>query len=293
MRSGRYRSIGSVAADDPKPRANRLAERRDQRQAPVDPPRQATLTEYLVLLRRNWPLIGAITLVCAVAGFGLSEARRARYEAQAYLALPNEANALDGLVTPAVVVTTPQQLAVIAQQAATSDPVLSQAKGALRLTDSLTHLRSEVSATVEPDSDVVVVAVEDHNPGRAAAIANADAVATINGESGAVDARIRVAVDQLENEASALGTARRHGPERTAIYSEIFRLQYLEKIATPDFTSAAVPTSASSPRTARDTAILAVIGLLLGFVVVLVRDAAQRGPAQAPSPAPMSGPTDR
>ncbi len=258
----------------------------------MDPPRQATLTEYIALVRRNWLLIGAITLVCAGGAFALSEARRPLYQAQAYLALANEAGALDGLVTPAVAVTTPQQLAVIAQQTATSDPVLTQAKGSLRLPGSLAQLRNMVSATVEPDSDVVVINVEDRDPRSAAALANAVALATINSEIGALGVRIRLAIGQLEMKAGTIGKSRTAGSERTAIYSEIFRLQYLGKIATPNLTSASVPTSPASPKTARDTAILAVIGLLLGLVVVIVRDATERGPSQAPGPAEASGRAD-
>jgi capsular polysaccharide biosynthesis protein len=240
----------------------------------IEPPRQASLPEYVGVLGRNWLLIAAITVVCAGAGFGLSVAQRPMYQARASFAVLDQSAALDGLVSPAQPVTTPDQLAALAQQAALSDTVLGEVKRAMRPQVTVAQLRSQVSATVEPDTDVVVVAADDHDARTAMVIANLVSVATIGGQAKSIRAQIHAAISSLAGQVAAVGKSRAAKLKRAALYDEVFRLQAVSAIAKPIVTSASLPTSPVSPKTARNTVILGLVGLILGLVVVLVRDAA-------------------
>ena len=130
----------------------------------------------------------------------------------------------------------------------------------------------DVSQAVEiqsdPQSDVVTISATDPEPEFAARIANTFAANYISFRREADRSKIREATRLVQEAYGDLSPERQGSPSGEALQRQISRLRALEAVQTGNAElaqRAEVPTSASSPRIARNVALAGVLGLVLGI----------------------------
>jgi Mrp family chromosome partitioning ATPase len=132
-----------------------------------------------------------------------------------------------------------------------------------------TELRDEVDVTSDLESDVLTVTATTDDAERAVAQANAVADEYIEYRSDIAGARVREAIDQLEER---LETA----PENAAtLRAELDRLRLLETLSSGDATVIERAASAEqiAPRPLRDTLLGIAIGLVISLLIAGAREA--------------------
>jgi len=245
------------------------------------PRADATLADYLRILReRRWS-IALVAAVCAVAALGLSLAQKPSYDATASLAVNDPNQDLSVLGSSLVSSETPLQLASVHAPQVTRTAVLLRVRAELHRRHhrdmSLAALKQAVTVGIDPNSFLVTIDAHAAKAARAAAIANAFARA---------DATLTTAAARQAYGAQAAGLAHKLArlpaatqPSTKAIYTDkLSALQSLSSIATPVQVSApaTVPSSPTSPKTARNTVAALLFGLLLGIALAYGREALDR-----------------
>jgi len=131
------------------------------------------LTDYIRLVRRNWVVIVALTMVGLVAGVGTSEFTTKRYTAETSLYISVQSADSDATVVALQGGNAAQQKVKSYIGVVTSDRVLEPVRDTLGLRVSLGTLAGQVSASTPSNSVILNVAVTNTDPAKAAAIANA------------------------------------------------------------------------------------------------------------------------
>ncbi len=136
---------------------------------------------------------------------------------------------------------------------------------------------SSVSASAQPDANLIDITATNASPALAAALANSYATQYQNFIRSVNVAGLKQAIAKLQVQFAA--TARTSTVQRSAIESSIASLVQQEAttnggVQTVD--PAVTPTSPSSPRTKRDAAIGLLLGLALGVGLVFLLDSLDR-----------------
>jgi capsular polysaccharide biosynthesis protein len=203
-------------------------------------------THYARALRRHWLLIVVVTLVCTGAAAALAWTAKPRYESdiQFFVAAALSDNASD---TYQGGLFTQQRVASYVQVVA-SPPVLDAVTREIGEPDAASQLRSEISAGVPTGTVLINVSVTDRSARRAKAVADA------------LGRQFPGFVAKLES-----ADPRRPSPVKVSVTSP-----------------AALPTSPVSPHKPLYVTVGALLGLLLGAGVALLRgDVEARRAAEA------------
>lgn len=214
---------------------------------------------------------GAVTACIAVA-LALSAVLPKEYQATASMALevPSFNDPLVGSVGSSTA--TPAEQAVTESSSLLRDSVLRTATGLLSPHPLLSDLRSSVTVRVQNVSNLILVQATAGTPTRAAAIANAVALA-----AGVSEAQRRR--QQFTNFAQGV-----HDQLATSPGTPLARVETLARLAAlstvaktssplPIQQAAIAPTAPTAPDALHDALIAAASGLLLGLVAVALRRA--------------------
>jgi tyrosine-protein kinase len=231
------------------------------------PPNQQTDINHIlhVLRRRMWVVIGCVVLL-PVAVYILSSLAAKRYESTVTLQ-----------VQPSAVDTTlfeggaaaPQRgaIAAAARLIKTTGVARSAAK---KLDPPPANPRSLLGkVTVNPDDEagLITIKADDRKPRRAADIADAFAGATIALRSGTARKRVDEAIGALSSELRSSGGSK---TSRDQLSQQLQRLRAVRAAQGSNavvLEPASVPGSPVSPRPVRNTALAAIVAILLGIAL--------------------------
>ncbi len=196
------------------------------------------IADYLSILRHRWKLIVAVVVLAVLAALALSLLTTPKYAASTQLFVSTTGNAAD-------TTSTAYQGGLFSQQRVTSYAELIQGKqvaqrvvDTLKLPMSAEQVASEVSASVKTETVILGVTVTDASPERARDIANT------------LSQQFTQLVTELET------------PQGSA--TPAAKVTVVQQ--------ASLPSSPVVPQTTRNLALGAVLGLLLGVGLAVLRD---------------------
>jgi capsular exopolysaccharide synthesis family protein len=246
----------------------------------TDSPRYVSFRDYLRVVRQRWLLIVALTILCGGVAYVLSAHARKSYQAEASLNYLSD-NAVRGDVGLLIPETeTPDQRAAIAADAITQHAVATAA--AAHLGGNPPHtpadLLKHITANAEARTSLVVITASSSDPKFAAQIANAFAVAARDTDTANVRGSFADRANVLRQSLHGVPNNPSTAVARATTLDQIQRLEALSKFAQPVVIvhSAGIPKTAVSPRVRLDTAVGAILGLTLGFLIAFIRDALDR-----------------
>src|SRR3954447_22342109 len=145
-----------------------------------DSPESTTLRDYLDVLRRQrWVIIGTC-LVATALGLAYSLLKDPVYDATATVEFSNPAQDLE-LITPGTSITpdlNPDKAAAADTRIVTRDSVINAVQDQTGNGLTTSELRNNVSATVQPDSNLIAIQYSNGNADLAARVANSFAQQT-------------------------------------------------------------------------------------------------------------------
>jgi capsular exopolysaccharide synthesis family protein len=241
-----------------------------------DSPETTTMRDYLAVLRRQrWVIIGTC-LVATALGLAYSLLRDPVYDATATVDFSNPAQDLQ-LITSGTSIApdlNPDKVAAADTRIVTRDSVINavQEQAGSGLTTS--ELQSNVSATVQPDSNLIAIQYSNGDADLAARVANSFAQQTKVAVKNDARARYAAGANTLRGSLKGVSDPVTSGAYQTAIA----RLETLSKVADPvQITQpASVPRSPSSPKPVRDTLLALILGLIVGVAAAFLRNAFDR-----------------
>lgn len=235
---------------------------------------QHDLRDLLRPIRAQRWLLLIVVLVAVFASIAYSAAETPKYSATASLQYLDQSQDLGLVGIQAAPTLTATQLASQLAQTVAQPKVAGLVRSALHSRLGNSQLEAEISTSVDANSNLVHIQATAPTASGAQALANAFA-----------DATTRVAnAAQRQIYAAAAGSLRKHRPPKSNVTSTLVyqdnlgRLQALATIASPAqiVTSAAQPSSPSSPRPLTNAFLAGVLGLLLGLLIVYTRDSLDR-----------------
>lgn len=216
-------------------------------------PETRTLSDYLRAIKaRRWLVIGT-TLAAIAASILYSVARTPVYEATATISVRPDFNQSQSPSQPSTEGSAGREAAVVV----TRPDVLATASRLLHGARTPQQLQSDVTATAEKDVNAVSIKAKADSAEEAAAIANSVATAVV-GVTYQDSARVlNLSAKSTSDPALARG------------YRAQARIIQPMRVGS----AAVAPSSPTSPKPLRDAAFAALLGLLLGVAIALVRDA--------------------
>src|SRR5438067_1185026 len=195
---------------------------------------------YAALLRRSWWIVALATLVAAIAAYGVSKAMTPMFRATTVLSAGASVNA-SGNASQYIALTTGGLLNQYAR-ALSSRTLAQQVSEALKLDIPAERLQSEIKAVPTTQDLTIRVDVEDRDPNRARLVANKLA-----------ELFVKQKQEEANKAAAVLG-----GQHDTVLVS----------ILDP----AVTPKSAVKPKTKVNVAAAAILGLVIGVLIVFLAD---------------------
>jgi capsular exopolysaccharide synthesis family protein len=230
----------------------------------VTPGGDAALVGALRVLRERWVLIAAVTLTIAAIAAVLSLTATKQYEASATLLI--QPSQLETLIDPqAQSQRVPERDAGTNLLLVTSSAVAERAARAIGGGADPAALLEEVSASLEPDADLLTITATDPDPDRAARVANAFAEGFVGFRRETEVRRVSEAEQTLQRQLGALPEAQTSAGTRAQLSQALERVTALRALTTGGaelVDRAGPPGSASAPQPKRDIA----LGLILGLV---------------------------
>jgi len=245
-----------------------------------DTPRYSTLRDYLRVLRSHRVLIIGVMVAFAAAAFLVSSLQKKEYTAETDLLFRDVSQDLSLVGQTSIPELAPDQRAAINADRVTRPDVVDQVRRSLNTNKTTSQIKDEVSTQVGAKTNFVVVQATDANPQFATTLANAFGREVQQLDTAAVQKRIDSVISQLRRN---LRTAKK-SQDATALTtiqvleSQIAHLQAIKELARPvEIAKAAtVPGSPSSPKTARNTILGALVGLAFGLLAAFLRDSLDR-----------------
>lgn len=252
----------------------------------------------IIALFRSWlPLLIVATLIAAGGAFVISNLQEKSYEAKATLIV---GQSLTGVNPDYSQLLASQRLSETYARVATLRPTLQAVIDGLGLDDSADDLASRVVAEAQADSTLVTISAQDSDPETAAAIANAisdeliaaspaiqgqqaDLLASIQNDLEATQAQIKATQERL----TALAALAERTPAQEAELATLegrlvsLRSTYATLLSFLSSSStnllnvvepAVAPEGPVSPRPLLNTALAAVLGLLLALGIAFLAD---------------------
>jgi capsular exopolysaccharide synthesis family protein len=246
---------------------------------PTDREQTFSLEQMLDVLRRRWGAIALCFVLVAGAAFGFSKHQTKQYTATVSLVFSN--NQLAQQVAGLSVASSSNQLALqntnlklvqLGDMAAKTAGILGQ--GLTKET-----VAADLSVTAQGESNIVDVAATAISPTLAADIANTYTGVFVTEQQNANHAYYASALKLVNKQLAVLSPQEKAGTAGLALQARAQSLGTLAELRNGNVQvaqAATVPTSPSSPKTARNTAIGAILGLLLGLGVALLLERLDR-----------------
>jgi capsular exopolysaccharide synthesis family protein len=205
-----------------------------------------TVTDYLSILRRSWPLVTVLTLVGALLALGISLLMTPMYQAQSqlFVSVKSAGAASDAYSGGLFVQQRVKSYVDVVDSPAVLDPVIET----LALPTTTVGLAERVNATTPPNTVLLNVTATDESRIKAAAIADA------------VAASYAREIARLEGA--------RFKPDGTLRSTNA---DGLIPVQTTVIKPAEIPTAPVSPRTALNVALGGLLGLLAGIGIAVLR----------------------
>lgn len=247
-----------------------------------DSGQQSGFARFMRVMRRRWrwALVPIVFLPLFALAYSLVQKKAYQASATVLLSRQDLANSLLGLPN-----TTPATSADFAQIEQTQSQIASSpkvaaiaARNAREGVDAATLLRAENVAPT-PGTDFLLFNVTDPRPDRAIVLVNALANAYITYRRQLDAAAIQTARNDVGQRLAALAHHPRGTGRDTALQNDLVsrevQLETLQALQTSNASVVGVATKAplSRPKTAKNIALGLLVGLLLGFALVYLRDA--------------------
>lgn len=245
---------------------------------PDRPPSYASLRDYVRVLQRHRLLIAVVTILFGGLALGYSLTQSERYAASAALSFRDPLADLGLIGVDSQPEDAPQTRAAANAELITRDAVAERAREVLER-DGVSPTAATVSGQVSPQTNLVVVTAEADSGERAAATANAYAVAARQIGSQDIRERVERAEDSVLDELKRARKNDEASPlELQTLQTRLAAIAAFRTIAQPVEIAqrANVPGSPVSPKPLRNTAIGLLVGLLLGVLAAFGRDSLDR-----------------
>lgn len=244
-------------------------------------PEAPSLERILGVLRRRLPLIVLCVVVVAGAAFVVSKRQTKKYTAAASLVFST--NTLNQQIAGLSGGNT-NSTSLLAQQANNLELVRGGDMAAVTaslLRHGLTagRVAADLSIGSQGESGVVVVSATSTSPVLAAAIANTYTAQFVREQASASRQYFKSALALLRKQLAALTPQQRIGADGLPLQNRIQTLTFLANSNYGDVQvaqQALAPSSPSSPRTSRNTALGLFLGLLIGLVLAFVLERLDR-----------------
>jgi succinoglycan biosynthesis transport protein ExoP len=221
------------------------------------------------ILRAHWWLILLVTILSGAIAFAVSKREKPLYSAQAALAVtdPGQGSAL--IVASSSVTQTPAELAAAYVPQVERGSVIQAVRTALGGQLTADEIKAAISTSVDPSSNLVLIAATAGTGARAAAIANGVALQDARQSTQAARRTYDAEATRLQARIQSLNQT-----DRAAYVEQLSALQSLGALAQPVavISTAPVPASPVAPKPVRNAIIGVIIGLLLGIALAFARE---------------------
>jgi succinoglycan biosynthesis transport protein ExoP len=222
--------------------------------------------DVVAFLRRHIVVIVLAALITGAVGFGVSLTQAKTYQADMSLlySAPIGTQGQDPV----------RAIDTIVQIAGSNDVLAPVAQ---HYAETLQELKSQIGVRGDPGADIITIAGTSRLPARASSLANDVAQSLISWRTSQSTKLLQARISSLQQQLDALSGS--VAPSAVAAASDL-RAQISQAraelaVTAPDLTvitPATVPTSPASPHPARNAAISALVGVLLGILIALFRD---------------------
>ncbi len=158
-----------------------------------------------------------------------------------------------------------------------SGTVARQVKNSLHLSESAADLQGRLSASVDPNTDLITISVTDPSPTFAAKLANGFANSLVNYLTQAQQAQIAAGQAQISRQIAQLPAT--NSSARTVLEQALKQVTALRAVTNGNVQivdPAQPPTSPSSPNVKRDAVVGGLVGIILGLAVAFLIDLGDR-----------------
>jgi capsular exopolysaccharide synthesis family protein len=251
--------------------------------------KNVSIEQVFGALRRRAPLILLCFVLATGAAYGLSKHQTKKYTATASLVFNNQqlSQQVAGLqpvgssLTQQAQQNTNLKLVELGDMVEKTASLLAGAKTATPLARGLTESKvsEELSVSAQNESNIVNVTATSTSPALAADIANTYTSVFVKEQQNANHAYYASALKLVDKQLATLSPKERVGTAGLALQDRAQSLGVLAELrnGNVDVAKAAkVPSSPSSPKTSRNVALGALLGLLLGMVVAFLLERMDR-----------------
>lgn len=254
----------------------------EQREPSRTPTDHLDLEHVLAVLRHRWWVIALLTVLAGAASFAFSKTQHKEYTATSSVLFQNPqlSQQASGLQ---VLPTSPSEDPVIM---ATNVQLLTQQSGVAAATARIvghglntSQVSQSISVSQQGQTNLANVSATSASPVVAAAIANMFVTRFIASERLQQKASVAPALALVERQIRALPPQQLASTTGQGLIDRAESLRILAKLQNGGaqvVTRAAVPTSPSSPKVARNTALGLMIGLLLGLALAFLLERLDR-----------------
>jgi polysaccharide biosynthesis transport protein len=234
-----------------------------------------SLHEYLRVLRKHRVMIIAAVVLAGISALVFSAFKSPTYISTATVSFSDQSKDLVTAGIPATQNPNPDKFAAASANAVRRPAVAARVKRALGVDESVTELRSAVSTTVDPASNLVDISVRSSSADASARVANEFARQTQFVLARHQRAQYAEAARRLKSKLEALPVG---SAIRQAYLEGVGRLVTLSTVARPvEIQQRAEPPSApASPKPKLYTFIGALLGLIIGVATAFVRESLDR-----------------
>ncbi len=229
------------------------------------------------VLRERWWIVVLTAVLTTILALLLALASHKQYQATSKVVLETSSQLNNIVLNGAATNGNSQTDAATALLLVGSNPVAEAVNRSLKLHESTEELLGQVTASAEPNSNLIDIKAQDSSPRRAAQIATAFAEQYVAYRQRSALAQVsqgekllRERLDELPPAATA---------DRAQLQNALQRVIALEAVQTGEASvvdTAQVPRSPSSPRPKRNALVGAILGLLLGFGLAFLVDLLDR-----------------
>jgi capsular polysaccharide biosynthesis protein/MinD-like ATPase involved in chromosome partitioning or flagellar assembly len=219
------------------------------------------LRPYSAALRRWWPLAAAIVVIAGLMGVAVAARLPKSYTATAKVLLGQQRQ-VDSLLGTADYSPDPERELNTSLQLITLEPIADEVSRSLGLREPGSALVGQVATAVDRNSNIVAISVRDHDPARAAVIANAFAAAYRDYRARSDRVALQDAIAAAQRQLMELSSER----ARRALRRELTRLEVAEPLQTGGVQVVHEATAASATRSPRPM-LSGLLGAFLGLVV--------------------------
>ncbi|HTA13699.1 MAG TPA: polysaccharide biosynthesis tyrosine autokinase [Solirubrobacteraceae bacterium] len=229
------------------------------------------------VLRERWWIVVLTALITMILAVILSLASHKQYQATSKVVLETSSQLNNVVLNGAATNSNSETQAATALLLVTSNPVAEAVNRSLKLEESTEELLGQVTASAEPNSNLIDIKAQDSSPQRSAQIATAFAEQYVAYRQRSALAQVSQGEKLLRERLEKLpptATA-----DRAQLQDALQKVIALEAVQTGEASvvdTAQVPKSASSPKPKRNALVGAILGLLLGFGLAFLVDLLDR-----------------